>query len=262
MNSQRSSHWRRRVSFQRILPIFSLFLSQNSYCDAYNNVWRAYNTALNAHPIPTKSISGLVLAIAGDVCAQCADEVRRSSAIMSVSQGNVSNKYGNRRLGSKYQSLVTKSQSNNLENISRWDYKRTIGFGAFGAIVSLVWHYLLPILYDICPYSAAMRLCIWQGTVIPFFYYPMFYICTGFIRGQNFTEALDNMKRNYFVTYRRGLCFWGPTQYLQFKIIPLEWQVVYVSILGFVWNFILSLTAMQKASTKGAGTSLLKIVEQ
>ena len=237
---------------RKLHVILLLFCTFSYDVSAALNLVKVYGASLLKAPIQTKCTSGVILAFAGDFCAQ------RAEIAKDFQRKSAENNGDNFRYDTELQCSKSRSNSSRESTVQpkafRWqllqniDHRRSLSFAVFGGIISLAWHYMLPILAQWFPRSALTRLIIWQTTVIPFFYYPTFFFTTGIIRGIRVGNIWKNMRQIYFRTLIRNYCFWFPVQYLQFIYIPLEWQVLYVSLLGFVWNWVLSMKALQNKS--------------
>jgi len=54
------------------------------------------------------------------------------------------------------------------------------------------------------------------------------------------------MRSDAFPTLRRGWAFWVPAASVNFAVVPLRFQVLYMSCCSIVWNYILSTAAARK----------------
>jgi hypothetical protein len=63
---------------------------------------------------------------------------------------------------------------------------------------------------------------------------------TGLVAGLNWNEIKARAQSLYFPLLRRNYFFWLPIQFLQFFVIPAEWQIPYVSSMSLLWTVILS----------------------
>ena len=53
-------------------------------------------------------------------------------------------------------------------------------------------------------------------------------------------ELPDKWHRDTLPTLRKGWAFWVPASSINFAIVPLQYQVLYMSACGIVWTTILS----------------------
>lgn len=180
-----------------------------------------YQSILTAHPLPTKLVTGAILAITGDAVAQSRDKTS-----YSLSRGG--------------------------------------SFAAFDVTYRAVQHYLFPAIVENfhgqyfltaigavglsqlanADVMAAMeRALVNQLIVVPFFYYPVFFLFSGIQMGLNLEEGLERAKQNFFPLLKRNLLFWVPIQYAQFAFVPMDLQIPFLCVAGLIWTYILSILA-------------------
>ena len=82
-----------------------------------------------------------------------------------------------------------------------------------------------------------------QLTVIPIVYYPLFFGITGYVQNLDSEASLARAKAQFTTLCVRNWKFWIPANFLQFCLLPGEWQVPYTCAMGFIWNVILSASA-------------------
>ena len=82
-----------------------------------------------------------------------------------------------------------------------------------------------------------------QLTVIPIVYYPLFFGITGYVQNLDTEASLTRAKTQFTTLCVRNWKFWVPANFLQFCLLPNEWQVPYTCAMGFIWNVILSASA-------------------
>ena len=82
-----------------------------------------------------------------------------------------------------------------------------------------------------------------QLTVIPIVYYPLFFGITGYVQNLDTEASLQRAKTQFTTLCVRNWKFWVPANFLQFCLLPNEWQVPYTCAMGFIWNVILSASA-------------------
>lgn len=79
-----------------------------------------------------------------------------------------------------------------------------------------------------------------QFVVIPLIYMPLFFAFTGLISGLDANQSVARARSLYFPILRRNYFFWLPVQFLQFLVIPVDFQIPFVSAASLVWTVILS----------------------
>ena len=60
---------------------------------------------------------------------------------------------------------------------------------------------------------------------------------------KKFDEFPDKMKRDWIPTIVSGWKFWVPASAVNFKFIPLQFQVLYMSTCGLLWTGFLSFSS-------------------
>eukprot|EP00804_Cyclotella_cryptica_P025228 CCRYP_010342-RA/>CCRYP_010342-RA protein AED:0.05 eAED:0.06 QI:0/0/0.5/1/0/0/2/221/339 len=186
-------------------------------------VFEDYRTLLAIHPLSTKVVTGAILALAGDAVAQGQDK------------------------GDLYNPA------------------RGASFAAFDMTYRAVQHYLFPVIIDRCQghfflgivqavglsqvlgnvdvLATLERSLANQLVVVPFFYYPVFFLFTGCMQGLTLSEGVDRAKQNFVPLMKRNLLYWIPIQYAQFAFVPLDLQIPFLCVAGLVWTYILSILA-------------------
>lgn len=62
------------------------------------------------------------------------------------------------------------------------------------------------------------------------------------LQGQ-MTQYLPKLERDMYPTLKRGWVFWVPAASVNFAVVPVRFQVLYMSCCSIVWNYILSQAA-------------------
>ena len=87
---------------------------------------------------------------------------------------------------------------------------------------------------------ASAKLVLNQLVVIPTIYMPVFLIYTGLVSGLEMNQIWARAQSLYFPLLQRNWLFWFPTQFLQFLLIPQDYQIPYISTASLIWTVILS----------------------
>ena len=82
-----------------------------------------------------------------------------------------------------------------------------------------------------------------QLLIVPFLYYPAFFIMTSIIQQLTYQQAIQRVQDTFVPLMQRNLLFWIPIQYIQFGYVPIELQIPFLSVCGLVWTIIISLIA-------------------
>ena len=129
-----------------------------------------------------------------------------------------------------------------------WDAPRGASFAAFDATYRAAQHVAFPLIVATCQgqsfLGAAMeRSLASQLIIVPFFYYPVFFLFTGIMQGLDLSDSLDRAKQNFVPLMKRNLLFWVPVQWIQFNYIQTDLQIPFLSCAGLAWTIILSALA-------------------
>merc|ERR1711957_9449 len=77
-----------------------------------------------------------------------------------------------------------------------------------------------------------------------FFFAPMFLptfmLNLMILEGRPLSEILEKLKNDMPETLLANWALWIPAMFLNFRFIPIKWQVLFSNFVGFVWNIYLS----------------------
>ncbi|XP_028136629.1 mpv17-like protein [Diabrotica virgifera virgifera] len=120
------------------------------------------------------------------------------------------------------------------------DFERTIRFGFIGISVVgpavSVWYRLL----SKSKYSLLQRVAIDQLLFAPSLL-PVMITSVNVLKGQNWFQIKDELKHKYFHILITNYKVWPLVQFINFKYIPLKYQVAFGQGVGIFWNTYLSL---------------------
>lgn len=178
----------------------------------------AYKHTLQAHPLPTKMMTGATLAVCGDAIAQSQDQ---------------RNPYDRRRASS----------------FAVFDMAyRALQHFSFPIIVAACHGQYVGSLdtthiFDASQWAAMEQTLASQLGIVPFVYYPAFFALTGAVQGLTFSAAMARAQDNFLPLMKRNLLFWIPMQFIQFGYIQEDLQIPFLSVCGLAWTFVLSVAA-------------------
>lgn len=162
-----------------------------------------------------------------------------------------------RALGARAQTIEARGKRASGAPSSPWDAARTARLGGFGfCFYGPVMHYWYRALNAAFPTPAAAPLAsklapfltkvalnqLLLGPVVVSCVFAWTLGWTG-----RLAELPDKWRRDTLPTLRKGWSFWVPASSVNFALVPLRYQVLYMSACGVVWSSILS-----AASAKGA----------
>ena len=194
----------------------------------------AYKHILQAHPLPTKMVTGATLAVCGDAIAQSKEkdvayDQRRATSFAVFDMA--------------YRAL----QHFSFPIIVAACHGQFLG--AIPALETL----------DASQLAAMERTLASQLGIVPFLYYPAFFALTGAVQGLSTSGAMTRARENFIPLMKRNLLFWIPVQFVQFGYIQHDLQIPFLSVCGLGWTFILSVAA---GSTKSYNTPIEDQVEE
>ena len=77
---------------------------------------------------------------------------------------------------------------------------------------------------------------------------PLVFGVMAVLRGETATLS-EQVKQRYWPTLTTGWAFWAPTQAINFRFVPLQYNVLFVNVAGVLWNSYMSYV-LQSDSTR------------
>ncbi|WWC64484.1 uncharacterized protein I303_107094 [Kwoniella dejecticola CBS 10117] len=181
----------------------------------FARIWTTYTTALRERPLRTKMIQSGVLYISADLVAQLGIEGKSIRRTLSGEEGD-----------------------------EVYDPIRTARLSIYGSTVfAPLAHYWLGSVERIVLSSKiksllaklTLDICIWS----PFVTF-MFPTCLGLLEGKNVDEVRRKVAHGWFPTWQKAVCVFGPTQVINFSVVPPQHRLLTVQSVGLCWNIFLS----------------------
>ena len=136
------------------------------------------------------------------------------------------------------------------------DWRRTLAFVSFGAlytggIQSVLFRFYAkqwPLALATESYwsrarPVLARLFCNQFVVVPALYFPLFFGVTETLRGRTPVQAKAHYDSRWWKACQLNYCLWLPAQAVQFALVPVQLQVLFVSGVGLFWQTSLSIAA-------------------
>lgn len=106
---------------------------------------------------------------------------------------------------------------------------------------------------------AAAKVALNQFAVVPVVYMPLFFALTGVLGGLDWNKGVARAQSLYVPLLQRNYLFWLPMQFIQFLVLPVEWQIPFLCIASFWWTVILS--SIGGSTTPSASPSSVLVYE-
>ena len=214
-----------RFSFQRLSSAVRRFSSKATDEVQSNNLWVEYNRLLREKPLITKSITSGVIAFIADIACQ-------------------------------------KAMASDKE--SKIDWKRTAKFTTMNLVlVGPTLHYWYGFLMAKIPgtttLSAVYRVACDQFLFAPFFIIPAIFSFSSLLDGTP-EKIPERLKADWAPTLVANFALWVPAQFINFKLVPAQFQVLFANMVGLVWNVYLS-AAVNKAVPSATATTTIEMKE-
>lgn len=162
-----------------------------------SNLLDLYKGTLSAHPLATKMVTGGTLAVTGDAIAQSRD---------------IDGEYNTRRAASF---MVFDMCYRALQHVSFPVIVQQCQGQYIGGVIASV--PILTTLFNglnvdnpVYYYGAMEQTLASQLGIVPFMYYPVFYVLTAFVQGLSTEGAIERAKETFIPLMKRNLLFWIP----------------------------------------------------
>mmetsp|Transcript_11786 Transcript_11786/g.31814 ORF Transcript_11786/g.31814 Transcript_11786/m.31814 type:complete len:246 (-) Transcript_11786:19-756(-) len=114
--------------------------------------------------------------------------------------------------------------------------------GFWSGIIFRTWTYCLEAWVSRKDFRGAMfKVALSQLFLTPVVYMPYFYIVHGALTGQSLASAITHLETESFALDLRCWALYGPSNYVMFRYVPVDFQVLFSCSVSLLWNFLLSL---------------------
>lgn len=267
-NNNRKSYY--KTKYQRFISMIGLIGS-----------W--YSHHIDHNPIITKSITSGIIASTGDVVCQTLQHRQQNQK--QQEQGDDTSETSSKIINS----------SSSLMLFDSWDITRTVRFMTVGILlVGPVCHYWYNMLAFVLVPSNTLSTVVSSRTAFirvlydQFIFSPCFIIiwtsCFHFIKQiqlslasnlyindsttttktcntistlfqQTYDDTYQQLSKNFQEILMVNWLLWIPCQFLNFKLIPLKFQVLCSNIVALIWNVYLSYTTSLSNSKSNSSSS-------
>uniref|UniRef100_A0A7S4M7U8 Peroxisomal membrane protein MPV17 n=1 Tax=Odontella aurita TaxID=265563 RepID=A0A7S4M7U8_9STRA len=173
-----------------------------------------YSHILDTHPIATKCLTSGFIAGSGDFLCQYL-VFRNTKGVSGISKPEKDAKF-----------------EPNMLRTGRFTF---LGFAFVAPAVHLWYGRLVMHFPGNSPAQVLKRLVLDQCFFAPLFV-PAFMVNLMALEGRPLAEMPGKLKSDYFDTMITNWCLWVPAQLVNFRFIPLKFQVLFGNGIGFIWN--------------------------
>ena len=208
-------------------PPFLNALSFDTTTLTAQSLYTSYKSLLLTDPLPTKMLTGAVVAVAGDAIAQ---------GCVIVSDDDTCQIYDAKRATSfaLFDAAYRAAQ--------QFLYGPMIAYFQGQLVLSLLWPSAASA--NVQHLAAALeQALVSQLVIIPVVYYPVFFAVTGAVQGLTAAETLERARETFGPIMKRNLLFWIPVQFAVFGYCSESLQIPVLTVCGLIWTIILSFVA-------------------
>lgn len=168
-----------------------------------------YNKLLKTSPVLTRSTTAFFISFTGDCLCQYLES---------------------RMEGKKFSEYFTFKRSFNLA---------IFGFGVVTPTLHFWYQFLARRFPGTSFKPVAIKFCLDRFLLPP----PLvmgFFVSQTLMNGGSWKDVEDRVEKNYFKALKMNLLVWPAAMIVNFKFVPLDFQVLYSNVIGFFWSIYLS----------------------
>ena len=221
-----------------------------------------YSTKLETHPFATKCVTSGLIAASGDLLCQYLVHrnhlAAQEESIKGVTRGRTAEEED--QVKKHRHDEIIEIEPRNFDP----DWYRTGRFGILGfflvAPVVHLWYARLTRSIPGTNVGAVIkRTAVDQLCFAPLFL-PTFMMNLMMLEGRPYAEAFPKLQKDLPGALVTNWCLWVPAMLVNFRFVPLKYQVLYSNMVGFVWNTYLSWKT-QEDGEEGEGDASIKAKE-
>lgn len=99
--------------------------------------------------------------------------------------------------------------------------------------------------------SVVAKVTASQAILNPFIYVPYFYILHGLLSGDGLLNSVHRMEAEHFQMLLRIWALYIPSYWMMFAIVPMDYQVLWISLISLIFNVTLSLFNHKRPAVAG-----------
>jgi len=123
-----------------------------------------------------------------------------------------------------------------------WDAERSSRMGLYGFAIStpLYYAWMCKCLPRIVYFKSKAK-CVGMKLFLDQLFFECFMICTFFssidlLEGRSASESMENVKEKFLPTFKDSMKVWPAAQLINFALIPLHWQNLWISTVAVFWS--------------------------
>lgn len=173
---------------------------------SFTRLLQAYHNSLHSNPLRTKALTACVLFTIGDTLSQY---------------------------------IMCKLTHKTLQE--NWNPRRCFNMAIFGLaysgpILHMWLTHILPRLVS----GTGLKLTLKKVALDQLFFGPyqnaMFFTIQTLLNGGDFQAVKHKLEANWWITLKRGWCFWMPTNLINFYFIPIPYQPLFIGCASILWS--------------------------
>nr|AND95742.1 Peroxisomal membrane protein 2 [Perkinsus olseni] len=117
--------------------------------------------------------------------------------------------------------------------------------GGVDTLIYALYHRMrIPFRASKTAFGRGMMISLFDNLIhVPLLYTPAFYTTLGLLQQHTIKETMDTMRREYLPTITLCWGMWIPLQFINFTLVPLRYQVLFVNVSCLLWNVCLDYVA-------------------
>ncbi|KAJ3336060.1 hypothetical protein HDU93_003799 [Gonapodya sp. JEL0774] len=204
-----------------------------------------YLSLLESHPILIKALTSALLAAAGDIVAQLLERRKLGASVHLVTQ-------------------ESHSCSSAQFGIPWWSPSRTLRLASYGLLVAApLTHFWYILLDHVLGSSMSGDVAIAKVAVDQILMAPVstaiFFAYQGMLQQWTRRRIQAKLEQDLWPTLVANWALWPVVLLVSFMLVPLDFRVLWMNVVGLGWNTYLSLAQERSADSDGDGIELSNV---